>query len=59
VDVLVGDFDGDGKADLVARARENGAVFVSNSSGSAFNQSFWEFWSAAVDWSDVRVGRFG
>jgi hypothetical protein len=50
-DVLVGDFDGDGKADLVARARETGAVFVSRNfdpshdyAGSPVAQELWTNW---------------
>jgi hypothetical protein len=59
VDVQVGDFNGDGKADLVARVKENGAVFVSLSTGSGFvNQSLWDLWSTQVNWDDVRVGDF-
>src|SRR5262249_43141593 len=68
-DVRVGDFDGDGKSDLVARVKEKGALFVSRNfdpshtstpaaarpSGS---QLFWQHWPAAITWADVRVGDF-
>src|SRR5262249_49620215 len=54
-DRRVGDFDGDGKDDLVTRASQTGALFVLRSSGSAFTQALWGSWDPAVD---VRVGNY-
>ena len=39
VDVQVGDFNGDGKADIVGRADELGTWWVGQSTGSNFNSS--------------------
>ncbi len=58
VDVHVGDFTGDGKADIVGRWLQGGQWYVGTSTGSAFNTSLWATWSNAVTWSDVMVGDF-
>ncbi|MFM8273807.1 MAG: FG-GAP repeat domain-containing protein, partial [Gemmata sp.] len=60
LDVRVGDFNGDGKADLVAGIIQNGLrnVFVAESSGSIFTQKYWQSWNAVITWADVRVGDF-
>jgi FG-GAP-like repeat len=56
VDVKVGDFNGDGKADIVGRALENGQWYVGLSNGStAFTTSKWETWSTGVTWVDVKA----
>jgi hypothetical protein len=62
VDVVVGDFNGDHKADLAARVLENGAVFVSinytpASTRGFGGQKFWQQW-APVAWANVQVGDF-
>jgi hypothetical protein len=61
-DVQVGDFNHDGKADLVARTPD-GRVFVAltNASGTGFTpQTQWACWYAGpgFSWLDVRVGDF-
>src|SRR5262249_44147809 len=56
VDVQVGDYNGDGKADIAGRILENGQWRVSLSTGSAFNPSLWDPWSPAITWVDVRTG---
>jgi hypothetical protein len=56
VDVQVGDFDGDGKADIAGRWLQTGQWWTSRSIGSAFTTSMWDAWSPAVTWVDVRVG---
>jgi hypothetical protein len=59
VDVHVGDFNGDGKSDIVGRALENGQWYVGLSNGSnAFTTTKWDTWSTGVTWVDVRVGDF-
>jgi autotransporter-associated beta strand protein len=58
VDVKVGDFNGDGKADITARALENGQWYTSLSNGTAFNTSLWASWSTGATWVDVKVGDF-
>jgi hypothetical protein len=59
VDVRVGDFNGDGKADIIGRALENGQWYVGLSNGSnSFNTSLWDTWSTGATWVDVQVGDF-
>jgi autotransporter-associated beta strand protein len=58
VDVKVGDFDGDGKADIVGRVLETGQWWVAKSTGSSFTNSLWATWSTAATWVDVKVGDF-
>src|SRR5204863_7704756 len=59
VDVKVGDFNGDGKADIVGRALQSGQWWVGLSNGStAFNTTLWTTWSTGVTWVDVQVGDF-
>jgi autotransporter-associated beta strand protein len=58
VDVKVGDFNGDGKADLTGRWLQGGSWWTALSTGSAFNTSMWASWSPAATWVDVNVGDF-
>jgi hypothetical protein len=59
VDVQVGDFNGDGSADLAGRVAQNGQWWVAVSNGStAFTNQLWGAWSPAVTWVDVKVGDF-
>jgi hypothetical protein len=58
VDVKVGDFNGDGKDDIIGRRADTGQWFVGLSSGSSFNSTVWGVWSTAVTWVDVQVGDF-
>jgi len=51
----VGDFNGDGKADIVGRDLETGVWFVNFSTGTSFVTKFWDQWSPAVTWDDVEV----
>jgi hypothetical protein len=57
-DVQVGDFNGDGRADLIGRALESGQWWLGTSTGAAFADSLWVEWSPAVNWADVQVGDF-
>jgi len=55
-DVRVGDFNGDGRVDLVGRYE--GAWWVARSTGDGFVNEQWGLWSTAVTWEDVLVGDF-
>jgi hypothetical protein len=58
VDVRVGDFNGDGKADITGRVLQTGRWWTDLSDGSSFNFTVWDEWSTAVTWVDVQVGDF-
>jgi hypothetical protein len=58
VDVRVGDFNGDGKDDIIGRVLESGQWYSGISNGSRFTTSLWATWSPAVTWVDVQVGDF-
>src|SRR5207244_10022636 len=58
VDVKVGDFNGDGKMDIVGRALESGQWWMGQSTGSSFANKLWDTWSTRVSWGDEKVGDF-
>jgi autotransporter-associated beta strand protein len=58
VDVHVGDFNGDGKADIVGRYLQGGQWYVGISNGTGFTTTLWATWNPAVTWVDVNVGDF-
>jgi hypothetical protein len=58
VDLVTGDFNGDGKTDIAARVQQTGFWWVGINTGSAFALSRWGQWSTAVNWVDVKVGDF-
>jgi hypothetical protein len=58
VDVKVGDFTGDGKADIVGRWLQTGQWWMAQSTGSSFTNSLWATWNPAVTWVDVKVADF-
>jgi hypothetical protein len=58
VDVLSGDFNGDGRTDIAARDANTGKWWVGLSNGSGFSMSVWTTWSTGVTWADVQVGDF-
>jgi subtilisin-like proprotein convertase family protein len=58
VDVVTGDFNGDGKTDIAARWLQTGQIWVGINTGNAFAFSLWTTWSSAVTWVDVKVGDF-
>jgi hypothetical protein len=58
VDVQVGDFNGDGKADIIGRVAGTGKWWVALSTGSSFITTLWTNWSSAVTWVDAQVGDF-
>jgi autotransporter-associated beta strand protein len=58
VDVKVGDFNGDGKDDIIGRVLQSGQWWVGQSTGTSFTNNFWDTWSPGVTWADVRVADF-
>jgi autotransporter-associated beta strand protein len=62
VNVMVGDFNGDGSADIVGRVSQTGQWWVSLSNGSnGFTHTLWDTWAAdgpGVTWANVQVGDF-
>jgi uncharacterized delta-60 repeat protein len=57
-DVRTGDFDGDGRTDVIGRDPGTGKWWVSLSTGSGFTNSQWAVWNPALTWVDVQVGDF-
>jgi hypothetical protein len=57
-DIMVGDFNGDGKADIIGRWLQTGQWWVAQSNGSSFTNVIWAVWSTAVTWVDAQVGDF-
>jgi hypothetical protein len=53
LDVVAGDFTGDGRADIAGRA-SNGSWYVARSTANGFVNEFWGGWSPAVTWLDVQ-----
>jgi hypothetical protein len=58
VDVITGDFNGDGRADIAGRDPTTGLWWVGLSTGSSFATTSWTAWSTKVTWVDVQVGDF-
>jgi FG-GAP-like repeat/WD40-like Beta Propeller Repeat len=58
VNVVVGDFNGDGQTDIAARLAQSGEWWVNLSSGVSFVSQRWTIWSPAVNWVNVDSGRF-
>jgi subtilisin-like proprotein convertase family protein len=62
VNVMTGDFNGDGKTDIIGRVKETGAWYVNISTGAVFSTQFWTAWSpdhpGTFDWVDVQTGDF-
>jgi hypothetical protein len=58
VDVVSGDFTGDGRTDIAGRDLNSGNWWVAVSNGSSFTNSLWTNWNPNVTWVDVHVGDF-
>lgn len=58
MDVRVGDFNGDGKADITGRWLEGGSWWTGLSTNSSFATSMWASWNPNVTWVDAQVGDF-
>ncbi|RLS51881.1 MAG: DUF3987 domain-containing protein [Planctomycetota bacterium] len=57
-DVAIGDFNGDGRADIVGRS-SIGQWWVNRSTGSSFSAAlYYGNWSTGTTWADVRVADF-
>jgi hypothetical protein len=54
-DVQLGDFNGDGKLDLVGHVQGSGQGWVGLSTGSGLRTSLWDAWSTSVTWADVHA----
>jgi subtilisin-like proprotein convertase family protein len=57
-DVVVGDFNGDGKLDIAGRWLQTGQWWVAVSNGTSFTNQLWTTWAPSVTWTDVVVGDF-
>ncbi len=55
--VVTGDFDGDGRAD-VARMSATGIWRVGLSAGTSFDAAIWDRWGSRDGWHSVKVGDF-
>src|SRR5207244_4590942 len=59
VNVITGDFNGDGKTDVAARVQQTGFWWVGINTGASFSLSKWGGqWPTSVNWVDVHVGDF-
>ena len=56
-DSIVGDVDGDGRDDVLAR-NHTGQWWVARSNGDEFVNELWTTWSTRVSWNDVQLGDF-
>jgi hypothetical protein len=56
-DILVADFDGDGRSDIAGRTA-SGDWWVSRSTGTALSAKLWGNWSSANTWTNVSTGDF-
>jgi len=56
VDVLNGDFNGDGLVDIVGRQLESGQWWVALANGNGtFTTVFWDRWSPGFTWADIHA----
>jgi hypothetical protein len=58
VDLVTGDFTGDGRTDIAGRVLQSGEWWVAVSNGSSFTTTRWTTWNPNVTWADVKVGDF-
>ena len=58
VNVLSGDFNGDGHTDIIGQVQETGQWWVSLSTATGFITTPWAAWDPSVSWSNVLVGDF-
>jgi hypothetical protein len=58
VNVMTGDFNGDGHTDVVGQVQETGQWWVSVSTAAGFFTTLWAQWDPSITWVDVHVGDF-
>lgn len=58
VDVRVGDFNGDGRDDLIGRWQATGQWWSAIANGTSFTNAYWGSWSTGITWVDLLVGDF-
>ena len=58
VDVMSGDFNGDGVDDVVGRVAQTGDWWLMVSVGDHFETQWWGRWTTTVTWVDMMVGDF-
>ncbi|MDY0171020.1 MAG: FG-GAP-like repeat-containing protein, partial [Thermoguttaceae bacterium] len=57
-DIMVGDFTGDGKADIVGRAVNSGDWWVARSTGSSFTNQKWGRWNPNIEFTSIMAADF-
>jgi hypothetical protein len=55
----MGDFNGDGRMDIMGRTLESGEWWVGESTGSSLSTRLWDRWDTTPIWVDVHEGYFG
>jgi Calx-beta domain/FG-GAP-like repeat len=58
VNVMSGDFNGDGHTDIIGQVQETGQWWVSLSTATGFLTTPWAAWDPSVTWASVLVGDF-
>ena len=58
VNVMTGDFNGDGKTDIIGRVQLTGRWWVAYSNGSTLTNTLYAAWDPSVNWVDAQVGDF-
>ncbi len=56
--IVVGDFNGDGMADLMNRAASDGTFWLAQSTGSGFQNSYWGGLLNSISWTDITAGDY-
>jgi hypothetical protein len=58
VNVMSGDFNGDGHSDIIGQVQETGQWWVSISTATGFITTPWAAWDPSIAWTNVLVGDF-
>ncbi len=58
-DVMQGDFDSDGRLDVLGRNGITGVWWLGRNQGSFFYNNSWGSWNESLGWRDVSSGNFG
>lgn len=51
--IFVGDFNGDGLDDVMARADSDGTFWLAQSTGNSFTNSYWGRFTSSVEWTTM------